>query len=64
MWGMRDNTWTAAADLRPGHELTVTLRPWDDVAAELERINRSELEDAALALEPAAWGEPAREQTL
>lgn len=57
MWSMRDNVWTAAAHYRPGDCVTLTVRPWADVAAEYERFNRSELRNEALQLEEPCWGE-------
>jgi hypothetical protein len=57
LWSMRDNVHTPAARLRPGDRLTVCLRPWADVSAELEKINRSEIDDPAIQLEEPAWGE-------
>jgi alginate O-acetyltransferase complex protein AlgJ len=54
---MRDNVWTTAARLRVGDQITVRLRPWADVAAAYEQINRSEVEDAAVQLEEPSWGE-------
>ena len=56
-WSMRDNVSTAAARYRPGDEVTLRLRPWDDVAATHEAINRSELDVEALLLADPAWGE-------
>ena len=54
---MRDNVWTPAARLRPGDQVTVRLRAWSDVAAQYEKINRSEPDDPALQLEEPVWGE-------
>ena len=54
---MRDNAWTPAARLRPGDQVTVRLRAWSDVAAQYEKINRSEPDDPALQLEEPVWGE-------
>lgn len=54
---MRDNVWTPVARLRPGDPVTVRLRPWSDVAPRYERINRTELPDAALQLAEPCWGE-------
>jgi hypothetical protein len=33
------------------------VRAWSDVSAQYEKINRSELSDAALQLEEPVWGE-------
>ncbi len=54
---MRDNVWTPAARLRPGDQVTVRLRAWSDVAAQYEKINRSEPDDPALQWEEPVWGE-------
>ncbi len=59
MWGMRDNVLTAAARYQTGEIVTLTLSPWSAVSADLERINRSELDDSTLALDAPAWAEPA-----
>ncbi len=57
LWSMRDNQWTPAARLRPGDRITARLRAWADVAAQYEKINRSEIDDPALQLEEPVWGE-------
>ena len=57
LWSMRDNVWTKAARLRPGDQVTVRMGCWSDVAAQYEKINRSELDDEALQLEEPSWGE-------
>jgi alginate O-acetyltransferase complex protein AlgJ len=57
LWSMRDYAWTPAAHLRPGDRVRLRLRPWSDVSAEYEKINRSEIDDAALQLEEPVWGE-------
>lgn len=54
---MRENVWTPAARLRPGDQITVSLRPWADVSAQYEKINRSEIDDPVLQLEEPTWGE-------
>jgi hypothetical protein len=33
------------------------LQPWSDVSADLEKINRSEVEDPVVQLEEPCWGE-------
>ncbi|GAB6059922.1 alginate O-acetyltransferase AlgX-related protein [Desulfonatronum parangueonense] len=58
-WGMRDNTLTSAARLRPGDEVTLQLKSWMDVADIYDGINRSELDDFELQLVEPAWGEMA-----
>jgi hypothetical protein len=57
LWSMRDNVWTPAARLRPGDKVAVRLRSWDDVSAEYEKFNRSEIDDAELQKEEPLWGE-------
>ena len=54
---MRAQKWTAAARLRPGDRVKLRVRAWADVSAQYEKINRSELSDAALQLEEPVWGE-------
>lgn len=56
-WSMRDNVQTAAAAWRPGDVVELRLRPWADVSAKYEAINRSELDDEAVLLAEPAWGE-------
>jgi hypothetical protein len=57
VWSMRDNVSTAASRYRPGHAVRLRLRPWADVAAKYEAINRSELEDEEILLAEPAWVE-------
>ena len=57
LWSMRDNVWTAAARLRPGDHVSIQLQPWTDVSSQLEKINRSEIEDPSVQLEEPCWGE-------
>jgi hypothetical protein len=57
LWSMRENQWTPAARLRPGDKITLRLKAWSDVALELEKFNRSEIEDPDVQLEEPAWGE-------
>ncbi len=57
MWSMRDSVWTFAARLRPGDRVKLHLRPWQDVSAQYEKFNRTELDDPALQLEEPVWGE-------
>jgi alginate O-acetyltransferase complex protein AlgJ len=54
---MKDNAWTAAAHLRPGEHVKLRLRPWAEVSAQYEKINRSELDDATLQLNEPVWAE-------
>jgi len=57
VWSMRDNVQTPAARWRPGDAVTLHLRPWTEMAAKYDAINRSELEDEKLLLAEPAWGE-------
>lgn len=57
MQSMVDNHWTRAASVRPGEEITLTLRSWADVADQYDALNRSELDDFELQLEEPVWGE-------
>lgn len=54
---MSAQKWTSAARLRPGDRVKLKVRPWSDVSAQYEKINRSELSDTALQLEEPVWGE-------
>lgn len=56
-WSMQNNVWTSAARLQPGDRVTLRLRAWGDVSADLEKFNRSEIDDPAVQLEEPAWGE-------
>ncbi len=56
-WSMRAQKWTRAASLRPGDRVKLRVRAWSDVSAQYEKINRSELDSAALQLEEPGWGE-------
>lgn len=57
MWSMTNQTRTGAARLRVGDEVSLRLRRWSEVAAELEAVNRSELEDETFMLAEPCWGE-------
>jgi alginate O-acetyltransferase complex protein AlgJ len=56
-WSMRDNVQTPPAAWRPGDVVELRLKPWADVSAKYEAINRSELDDEAAMLAEPAWGE-------
>lgn len=60
VWDMRERELTPEALLQPGDEVTVRLRPWDEVSATLGRVNRSELDDLELLLATPWWGEVVR----
>jgi alginate O-acetyltransferase complex protein AlgJ len=57
MRSMTDNVWTPAARIRHGDELELTLSNWNDVADELDGLNRSELDELELQLQEPLWGE-------
>ena len=59
-WSLRERQPTAAARLRPGDAVSMELVPWEDVSSDLEKFQRSELDDPALLLEPATWAEALR----
>ena len=54
---MEDNVWTAAASLVVGQTITLTLRPWAEVAPELDGITRSELIEGNVVFAEPWWGE-------
>ena len=60
LWSMRDNVLTSASGWKIGDSVVLNLKSWNDVAADHERFNRSELEDDALQLETPCWGEPVK----
>ena len=57
---MRDNAWTDAARYRAGDAVRLRVRPWSDVAGELDGINRGEVDDPSVRLAEPWWGEPIR----
>ena len=54
---MEDNGWTAAARLVVGQTITLTLRPWAEVAPELDGITRTELIEGNVVFAEPWWGE-------
>lgn len=60
VWGMRSHVLQEAAQFRVGDRITVLLRPWADVAAQYDGINRSELENEDVQFEVPTWGEVMR----
>ncbi len=54
---MEDNVWTAAASLIVGQTITLTLRPWAEVAPELDGITRTELIEGNVVFAEPWWGE-------
>lgn len=57
LWSMRDNQQMPAAFLSIGQSVNIRLSNWNDVSATLEQLNRSELDDTRMQLEPPNWGE-------
>ena len=53
---MEDNIWTAAANLVVGQTVELTLRPWAEVAPDLDGITRAELIDGNVAFAEPWWG--------
>ena len=54
---MEDNVWTAAASLVVGQTIMLTLRPWAEVAPELDGITRTELIEGDVIFAEPWWGE-------
>ena len=54
---MEDNVWTAAARLTVGQTITLTLRPWAEVAPDLDGITRSELTEGRVVFAEPWWGQ-------
>ena len=54
---MEDNVWTAAASLVVGQTITLTLRPWAELAPELDGITRTELLEGNVTFAEPWWGE-------
>ncbi len=54
---MEDNVWTTAASLVVGQTITLTLRPWAEVAPELDGITRTELIEGNVVFAEPWWGE-------
>ena len=57
MRSMTDDELTPAADNRPGDTIELRLEPWENVAAELNGINRGEVADPAVLLAEPWWGQ-------
>ena len=55
-WAMRNRKLTGGAGYRVGQRLRLELRPWSDVAPELESITRGELYENNLLFETPCWG--------
>ena len=56
-WSMREQVLGEVGRLRIGERVSFEVRDWEGVAPELEKFQRGELSDAALAAEPVTWGE-------
>lgn len=56
-WGMRDNKWTRAAELKPGQTMTCKLTPWDEVEDQYGGYNRMELDGDDLDALDLYWGD-------
>ena len=54
---MEDNVWTAAASLVVGQTIALTLRPWAEVAPELDGIARAELAEGTVVFAEPWWGQ-------
>ncbi len=59
LWGMRDNRWTSAAQLRPGTEISLRLTLWREAEKAVGRFARAELDDPDFLLVelPTFFGE-------
>ena len=57
VWGMKNNKWTKAAQLKPGEALKLHLTPWQEVEGKYGSYNRMELDDDELLLLDPYWGE-------
>lgn len=55
-FGMRDNTLTDMANLRPGDRVDISLSAWDAVEGEYGSYRRSPLDDEMMELELPNWG--------
>lgn len=57
MFSMTNHVLTKAAGLRAGNIVSLRLRPWSEVSAIYERINRAEPDDPELLVQEPCWGE-------
>lgn len=57
LWSMKNNVLQPAAYLRSGQTVALRLSAWQEVAAELDSINRGEPEELDLQLQEPLWGE-------
>ena len=56
-WGMKDNRWTTAANLKVGQSVHLRLQSWSEVEAEYGSYNRRELDSEEAWLLDTYWGE-------
>ncbi|MDO9542639.1 MAG: hypothetical protein Q7J98_09990 [Kiritimatiellia bacterium] len=54
---MTNHVLTEVAGLKAGDSVNLWLRPWSEVSASYERINRTELDDSELLIQEPCWGE-------
>lgn len=57
LFSMTNNILTKAAGLKAGDTVELKLRPWSDVSATYERINRADLDDEDFLFQEPCWGE-------
>ena len=55
-WGMRDNSLSTLAAVRPGDSLSLQLSSWEEVEPKYGGYRRTALEDEMLELELPNWG--------
>lgn len=60
LWSMQNNVLTPASEWKTGDHVTLELKSWNDVSAQYDRFNRSELDDDKLQLETPCWGQPVK----
>jgi hypothetical protein len=59
LFGMENNVLTPASQWKPDDHVSLDLRSWNDVSDKYDRLNRSELDNTDLQLQPPCWGVPA-----
>lgn len=57
LFSMTNHVLTRAAGLKAGDTVELKLRPWPEVSAKYERINRTDLDDPDLLVQEPSWGE-------
>ncbi len=60
LWGMRDNKLKPVANWVVGQEVSLQVRAWKLMAADLDSFQRKDLDDEQLFMLPPYWGEDAR----